>query len=76
MLPNLCPVSGPDSGVGMSAIGFMLGVGLRAERWGEFILLTQHRPLMTHILVYYQEGPDLLPDMPAPEKIQRKNRAR
>ena len=29
------------------AIGFMLGIGLRSKEWGEHILLTKHRAVLT-----------------------------
>ena len=53
------------------AVGFMLGVGLRSEEWGKRILLTQHRQVLTPILVYCEGSLDLLPKMPAAEKRQR-----
>jgi uncharacterized protein len=53
------------------AVGFMLGIGLRSEEWGKRILLTQHRQVLTPILVYCEGDLDLMPDMPAAEKRQR-----
>jgi len=50
-------------------VGFMLGVGLRAEAWS-IVLLTEHRKRMAPILVAYDDGPDLLPDVPAGEKAR------
>jgi yecA family protein len=52
-------------------VGFMLGVGLRSQAWGNCILLTKDRRLLTPILVYCKESRDLLPEMPAAEKRQR-----
>jgi yecA family protein len=53
------------------AVGFMLGIGLRSEEWVKRILLTQHRQVLTPILVYCEGNLDLLPEMPAAEKRQR-----
>jgi len=53
------------------AVGFMLGIGLRSEEWGKRILLTQHRQVLTPILVYCEGNLDLVPEMPAAEKRQR-----
>jgi yecA family protein len=53
-------------------VGFMRGVGLRRDEWGECILLTRNRALLTPILVYAAPtGVDFLPDMPASEKHRR-----
>jgi len=50
-------------------VGFIRGISLRPDEWGECILLTRHRALLTPILVYGgAAGIDLLPDMPASEK--------
>jgi len=57
------------------AIGFMLGIGLRSKEWGEHILLTRHRAVLTPILVYCEGELDLLPDMPAAEKHRRQDTA-
>jgi yecA family protein len=63
------------------AVGFALGIGLRAKEWGKHILLTEHRQVLVPILVCCEGELDLLPDMPpaekrrhqanAPEKIAR-----
>jgi uncharacterized protein len=53
------------------AVGFALGIGLRAQEWGKRILLTQHRQALIPILVYCEGELDLLPDMPAAEKRRR-----
>ncbi len=53
------------------AIGFALGIGLRPKEWGKRILLTKHREVLIPILVYCEENPDLLPEMPTTEKRQR-----
>jgi len=50
------------------AVGFMLGVGLRSREWAGSILLTEHRRLLTPILVYHDPGERLLRDMPQAEK--------
>src|ERR1700730_17498466 len=50
------------------AVGFMLGIGLRSHEWAGSILLTEHRSLLTPILVYHDPGDGLLPDMPPAEK--------
>jgi yecA family protein len=50
------------------AAGFMLGLGLRRAEWEKRILLTQHRALLTPILVYSPAGTDLLPPMSMSEK--------
>src|SRR5580693_6363751 len=52
------------------AVGFMLGVGLRPQEWAGSILLTEHRSLLTPILVYHDPGEALLPKMP-PEETRR-----
>lgn len=54
------------------AIGFMLGIGLRSKEWGEHILLTKHRTVLTPILVYCEGELDLLP---AAEKHRRQGTA-
>ena len=55
------------------AVGFMLGVGLRAPAWGDAILLTAHRnTTMAPILIYYDVGQDFLLDVPAAEKTRPK----
>jgi Uncharacterised protein family (UPF0149) len=54
------------------AVGFMLGIGLRSDKWAESILLTEHRSLLTPILVYHDLGDGLLPDMPPAEKLRRR----
>jgi yecA family protein len=54
------------------AVGFVLGVGLRPKEWGERILLTKHREVLIPILVYCEGNLDLLPEMPATEKNQRR----
>jgi hypothetical protein len=53
------------------AVGFALGIGLRAKEWSEHILLTEHRQALVPILVYCEGELDLLPDMPAAEKRRR-----
>jgi len=53
------------------AIGFALGIGLRAKEWGKLILLTEHRRALVPILVYCEGELDLLPDMPAAEQRRR-----
>ena len=53
------------------AVGFALGIGLRSKKWGECILLTEHRQALVPILVYCEGELDLLPDMPAAEKRRR-----
>ncbi len=50
------------------AVGFMLGIGLRSEAWGAAIVLTEHRRLLTPILVHHDLGAGLLPEMPAAER--------
>ena len=50
------------------AVGFALGIGLRAKEWGKHILLTHHRQALVPILVYCEGELDLLPDMSAAEK--------
>ena len=57
------------------AIGFMLGIGLRSKEWGEHILLTRHRAVLTPILVHCEGELDLLPDIPAAEKRRRQDTA-
>jgi yecA family protein len=52
------------------AVGFALGIGLRAKEWGKHILLTEHRQALAPILVYCEGELDLLPDMPATQKHQ------
>jgi yecA family protein len=54
------------------AAGFVLGIGLRSEEWAGSILLTEHRGLLTPILVYHDPGDGLLPDMPPAEKRRRR----
>jgi yecA family protein len=54
------------------AVGFMLGVGLRSKEWGARIVLTEHRRLLTPILVYHDLGTNLLPEMPAVERYRRR----
>lgn len=53
------------------AVGFALGIGLRAKEWGNHILLTEHRQALAPILVYCEGELDLLPDMPATQKARR-----
>jgi len=53
------------------AVGFALGIGLRSGDWGQRILLTKHRDVLTPILVYCDPSIDLLPDMAAAEKRRR-----
>src|SRR3984893_14848830 len=53
------------------AVGFMLGIGLRSQEWAGIILLTEHRSLLTPILVYHDPGKALLPEMP-PEETRRR----
>jgi yecA family protein len=53
------------------AVGFGLGIGLRAKEWGKHILLTEHRQALAPILVYCEGELDLLPDMPATQKRRR-----
>jgi yecA family protein len=54
------------------AAGFILGVGLRSDEWGRCILMTEHRSLLTPILVYHDLGDALLPNMPSTEKLRRR----
>ena len=54
------------------SVGFMLGVGLRPQEWAGSILLTEHRGLLTPILVYHDPGEALLPEMPPEEKRRRR----
>jgi yecA family protein len=54
------------------AAGFMLGIGLRSQEWAGSILLTEHRSLLTPILVYHHLGDGLLPEMPPAEKHRRR----
>jgi yecA family protein len=54
------------------AVGFALGIGLRPKEWGECILLTKHREVLIPILVYCEGELDLLAEMPAAEKRQRR----
>jgi len=54
------------------AIGFTLGIRLRSDAWAKCILLTKHLPLLTPILIYCEGDLDLMPDMPAAEKRQRR----
>jgi yecA family protein len=49
-------------------VGFVLGIGLRSEAWGKRILLTNHREVLTPILVYCEGELDLLPEMTVTEK--------
>ena len=53
------------------AVGFALGIGLRAKEWGKHILLTEQRRALVPILVYCEGELDLLPDMPTAEKRRR-----
>ena len=53
------------------AVGFALGIGLRAKEWRKHILLTEHRQALAPILVYCEGELDLLPDMPATQKRRR-----
>jgi yecA family protein len=53
------------------ALGFALGIELRAKEWGKSILLTEHRQVLAPILVYCEGELDLLPDMPATKKRRR-----
>lgn len=56
------------------AIGFMLGVGLRVQQWGDAILLTEHRATtMAPILAYYDVGQDFLLDLPIAKKQRLKS---
>jgi yecA family protein len=57
------------------AVGFALGIGLCPKERGERILLTKHREVLIPILIYCEEGLDLLPEMPATEKHQRQGAA-
>lgn len=54
------------------AVGFMLGIGLRSQKWADSILLTEHRSLLTPILVYHDLGDGFLPEMPPAEKHRRR----
>src|SRR5580692_7219745 len=54
------------------AVGFMLGIGLRSQEWADRILLTEHRSLLTPILVYHDLGDGLLPEMPPAEKHRQR----
>jgi uncharacterized protein YecA (UPF0149 family) len=51
---------------------FMIGIGLRSQEWAGIILLTEHRSLLTPILVYHDLGDGLLPEMPPEEKRRRR----
>src|SRR5690242_6973187 len=53
------------------AVGFALGIGLRAKEWGKHILLTEHRQALVPILLYCEGELDLLPDMPAVAQRRR-----
>ena len=53
------------------AVGFALGIGLRAKEWGKHILLTEHRQALAPILVYCEDEFNLLPDMSAAEQRRR-----
>jgi yecA family protein len=53
------------------AVGFALGIGLRAKEWGTHILLTEHCRALVPILVYCEGELDPLPDMPTAEKHRR-----
>jgi yecA family protein len=53
------------------AVGFALGIGLRPKEWGERILLTKHREVLSPILVYCEGNLDLLLQMPVTEKRRR-----
>ena len=50
------------------AVGFALGIALRAKEWGRRVLLTEHREVLLPILVYCDGELDLMPQMPASEK--------
>jgi len=54
------------------AVGFMLGIGLRPQKWAGSILLTEHRGLLTPILVYHDPGEALLSEMPPAEKRRQR----
>jgi hypothetical protein len=51
-----------------SKLASMLGIGLRSEAWGAAIVPTEHRRLLTPILVHHDLGAGLLLDMPAAER--------
>jgi yecA family protein len=53
------------------AVGFALGIGLRAKEWGKHILLTEHRQALVPILLHCEGELDLLTDMPAAEQRRR-----
>ena len=53
------------------AVGFALGMGLRAKEWGKHVLLTEHRQALIPILLHCEGELDLLPDMPAMQKRKR-----
>lgn len=53
------------------AVGFALGIGLRAKEWGKHILLTELCQALVPILLYCEGDLDLLPDMPAVEQRRR-----
>jgi yecA family protein len=53
-------------------IGFMLGLGLRQDRWAETIFMTKHRSLMEPILLCSTDGPDFLFDMPPAVRARKK----
>jgi hypothetical protein len=53
------------------AVGFALGIGLRAKEWGKHILNTKHRQALVPILLYCEGELSLLPDMPAAEQRRR-----
>jgi uncharacterized protein len=53
------------------AVGFALGIGLRAKEWEKYILDAEHRQALVPILLYCEGALDLLPDMPAAEQHRR-----
>lgn len=53
-------------------VGFMLGLGLRGNRWAEIVFMTKHRPLMEPILLCSSDGPDFLFNMPAAERARKR----
>jgi yecA family protein len=57
------------------AVGFALGIGLRAKEWGKHVLLTEHRQALLPILLYCEGELSLLPDMPAAEQRRRQANA-
>ena len=51
ILPSRCRAGHRSAAIPWSpvsmAVGFALGIGLRSEEWGQRLLLTKHRPVLT-----------------------------